>query len=81
MTIAGMSPISVYVLTPARLDVLAAGAFVALIVAGEGGVRSLYPAKRIWVVTAAMWMGLMLWRGGSDNMDLPYRQSGFPLWR
>jgi peptidoglycan/LPS O-acetylase OafA/YrhL len=79
MTVAGMSPIAIYVLTPARLDVLAAGAFVALVVAGDGGGRSLYPAKWIWLVTGAMWLGLMLWRGSADNMDPAIQTIGLSL--
>jgi peptidoglycan/LPS O-acetylase OafA/YrhL len=79
MTVAGMSPIAIYVLTPARLDVLAAGAFVALVVAGGGGGRSLYPAKWIWLVTGAMWLGLMLWRGSADNMDPAIQTIGLSL--
>lgn len=79
MTIAGMSPIAIYVLTPARLDVLAAGAFVALIVAGGGGVRALYPARRIWAVTAAMWLALMFWLGSVDNMDPVIQTIGLSL--
>lgn len=79
MTIADMNPIAIYVLTPARLDVLAAGAFVALAVAGKGGVRSLHPARRIWALTAAMWVGLILWRGSADNMDPAIQTVGLSL--
>lgn len=79
MTICGMSPIAIYVFTPARLDTLAAGAFVALVVAGGGGVRSLYPARLIWLVTAAMCLGLMLWRGSADNMDPVIQTVGLSL--
>jgi len=68
MTVGEMSPVSTYVFTLGRFDAIAAGAFVALAGAGSGGIDRLFPACRIWGMTAAALAGLFLWRG-TNNLD------------
>jgi peptidoglycan/LPS O-acetylase OafA/YrhL len=69
MTLADMNAISIYVFTPGRLDVLAAGAFVALAGVGSSGIRGLLPARKIFIITGVVCLSLALWRGGAYNMD------------
>ncbi len=69
MTLADMNPISTYVFTLGRLDVLAAGAFVALAAEGPSGIQGLWPARRICIITGVVCLGLAVWRGGASNMD------------
>ncbi len=69
MTLADMNPISTYVFTLGRLDVLAAGAFVALAAEGSIGIQGLQPARQICLITGVVCLGLAAWRGGASNMD------------
>lgn len=69
MTLADMNAISIYVFTPGRLDVLAAGAFVALIGEGSRGIRALLLAQQIFIITGIICLGLAIWRGGASNAD------------
>lgn len=69
MTLADMNAISTYVFTLGRLDVLAAGAFVALAAEGSSGIQGLLPARRICIITGVVCLGLAVWRGGASNMD------------
>ena len=79
MTLSGVNPISIYVLTPSQLDVLGAGAFVALAAEGPGGIRALMPwAVRLWKITAGVLLVSFCWRG-SSNMDPVTQTVGFSL--
>jgi len=69
MTLSDMNAIATYVFTLGRLDVLAAGAFVALAGESSRGNQGLLPARRILVITGVAWLGLAIWRGGTFNMD------------
>lgn len=69
MTLAEINPISTFVFTPGRLDVLAAGAFVALAGEGSSGSRGLQPARWIVAITGVACLGIAIWRGGAFNMD------------
>jgi peptidoglycan/LPS O-acetylase OafA/YrhL len=80
MTMQAINPISVLVFTPGRFDVIAAGAFVALLTAGP------YPSwaspaasRRIWIVTAISLLGIGLLRGSLDNMDPLVQTLGLSL--
>jgi len=65
MTLAGVSPIPIYVLPFTRMDALAAGALVALLVRGPGGLAALLPAaRRLLAGTGAVLVGLGLWQRG-----------------
>ncbi|HKX61984.1 MAG TPA: acyltransferase [Verrucomicrobiae bacterium] len=79
MTLSGVNPISIYVLTLSQLDVLAAGAFVALAAEGPGGIHALMPwAVRFWKITAGVLLAFFCWRG-SHNMDPVTQTVGFSL--
>lgn len=69
MVLADMSPVSIYVVTPGRLDALAAGAFVALIGESSRSIPALLRAQQIVIVTGFICLGLALWRGGASNTD------------
>jgi peptidoglycan/LPS O-acetylase OafA/YrhL len=59
---AGVSAFSIYVLTPARMDALAVGAWVALAARGPGGIAGLVPRARVvaWTVGPAV-LGILAW--------------------
>jgi peptidoglycan/LPS O-acetylase OafA/YrhL len=68
-----------YVLTPCRMDSLAAGAFVALAARGGGGIRGLGPpAKLIGKVAGALALVVAFWRH-SVAWDPVMQMVGFPL--
>jgi peptidoglycan/LPS O-acetylase OafA/YrhL len=80
LTLKGTSPVSIYVLTPARMDLLLAGGWVALAARGPGGVRGLLPpAVRAFAGSSAALCALAFWRGGFDNMDPVIQTAGFSL--
>jgi peptidoglycan/LPS O-acetylase OafA/YrhL len=80
LTLKGTSPVSIYVLTPARMDLLLAGGWVALAARGPGGVRGLLaPAVRAFAGSSVALCALTFWRGGFDNMDPVMQTAGFSL--
>lgn len=79
MTLADVNAVSTYVFTLGRLDVIAAGAFVALAGEGPRGMQGLLPARRILAVTGVALLGLSIWRGGISNMDPVVLTAGLSL--
>jgi peptidoglycan/LPS O-acetylase OafA/YrhL len=69
MTLADINAIATYIFTLGRLDVLAAGALVALAAEGSSGLQGLLPARQICFLTGVVCLGLAVWRGGASNMD------------
>jgi peptidoglycan/LPS O-acetylase OafA/YrhL len=62
MMVAGFSAFSIYVLTPARMDALAVGAWVALAARGPGGMKRLVPRARTVARAACLAvLILMVW--------------------
>lgn len=62
--------IGAYVLMPARMDALAAGAFVALAARGPGGIERLaQPAKIVAGAAAAACLALLVWRRSVKHDD------------
>lgn len=80
MTLSGANPIAIYVITPARMDELAIGAFIALAARGPGGILGLVPAAR-WIVagTLPILVAGFLWRGGLEHDDPLVQTVGFTL--
>jgi peptidoglycan/LPS O-acetylase OafA/YrhL len=73
-------PLAAYVLTPARMDTLAVGALLALMVRCPGGLSQL--SHWAWPVvgaTGAMLSGIVLWRRGLDSVDPVVQTIGFTL--
>ena len=56
----GFDPISVYVLTPCRMDALAMGALIALVGRGEGAIAKLVPRARIGAALAGLALLIIL---------------------
>ncbi len=79
LTIGGVSPISIYLLTPCQFGAIAAGAYLALDLESPGRMSWLQRrAGAVWKLSAAVLAGLFLWRG-TGNMD-PWNQTvGFSL--
>jgi peptidoglycan/LPS O-acetylase OafA/YrhL len=71
--------LAAYVLTPARADTLALGAFIALVLRGPGGVTRLRRWSPLVLAPAlAGVVGIFLWRG-PDYHDLVVQTLGFSL--
>jgi peptidoglycan/LPS O-acetylase OafA/YrhL len=77
---AGDLATAAYVLTPARMDALAAGALVALIARGPGGLAAVAPASRIvgWACAAGV-LGLVAFLGGLPAEHLVVGTVGYSL--
>lgn len=70
LVVADFNPVAIYVFTPARMDVISAGAFAALAVRGPGGATScLREARRAWFASATLLALIFLWRGGLRYAD------------
>lgn len=75
-----LPPLSVYILMPMRMDALAAGAFVALVVRGPKGWAALTPSSRIVLLLACLGLGaITLWRRGFRELDPVVRTAGYSL--
>lgn len=73
-------PTAAYVLTPARMDSLAAGALIALVARGPGGLARIAGlARRSGRLGAALLLGLFLWLGGLDVEHVVVGTVGFSL--
>jgi peptidoglycan/LPS O-acetylase OafA/YrhL len=73
MFLAGAHFIPIYVLTPARLDTLAAGALVATWVRGPAGLLGLVPpARRILAASLLLLLGAFVWQRGLDPSVDPW---------
>jgi peptidoglycan/LPS O-acetylase OafA/YrhL len=77
---AGASPVSVYVLTPGRVDSLAIGAFVALALRGQGDVGLLVRLARPVMVVCGLLLLAMAISAGGFGVSTPAMQIvGYPL--
>jgi peptidoglycan/LPS O-acetylase OafA/YrhL len=75
---AGVDPIAAYVLTPSRMEPLAAGAFIALASRSPGGLAPLLPASRRALAGCAIaLLVLFAWRGGLPGMDPVVQTLGY----
>ena len=80
MTISGCNPIATYIGTPARIDSLAAGAFVALLARSQLDLERWRPiAIQFSLASAGILLALFLWRGGLRNMDATVQTVGLTL--
>jgi peptidoglycan/LPS O-acetylase OafA/YrhL len=73
-------PLAAYVLTAARMDTLALGALLALMVRYPGGLAQL--SRWAWPVvgaTATMLSGIVLWKRGLDSIDPVVQTLGYTL--
>ena len=72
--------ISPYVLTPCRMDSLAAGALIAAAARGPGGLRSILPYAR-WggIVSVLLMVGLFVWVGAEWQFRGPGQIFGYTL--
>jgi peptidoglycan/LPS O-acetylase OafA/YrhL len=81
MFLADVHFIAIYVLTPTRIDTLAAGALVAVLVRGPAGLLGLVPpARRILAASLLLLLPAFVWRGGLDPSVDPWVYTlGFSL--
>ena len=71
---------SMYVLTPCRMDSLAAGALVAAAARGPGGIRALLPMARIvGAVSLLLAAGLFIWIGNDWQFRAPGQILGYSV--
>lgn len=75
-----LSPLAPYVLMPARMDSLAAGAFLAMVARGPGGLATLGRWPQ-WVLlgAASSAAAILLWRGGFREADPIVASIGFSI--
>lgn len=75
-----LPPLANYVLMPTRMDAFAAGAIVALLVRGPGGLRSLgaWPV-RVMLASTAMAAALYQWKRGLNELDPLVRTFGYSI--
>jgi peptidoglycan/LPS O-acetylase OafA/YrhL len=75
-------PVAAYVLTPMRMDSLAAGAFIALFVRGPRGMTGLVrPAMMIAAAALALFLAMVAARGSKEALDPVIGTAGFTaLW-
>lgn len=77
-TLAGVHPMTIYVLTPFRVDGLAAGALLALIVREQGGLaRLLRWTQPVAWSSAALLLGVGLWYGRLSPFDRGMQAVGY----
>jgi peptidoglycan/LPS O-acetylase OafA/YrhL len=80
LTLAGVGPVAVSVVTPARLDPLAVGALIALAARSPGGLAALAgSARRIFGATLALLVGWFLWRGSLEGEDPAVQVAGYSV--
>ena len=74
------NPTAAYVLTPARMDALAIGGWIALTARESGGLQELRRwARPIALISGVGIVALFLWRGELGTNDLPVQLAGFLL--
>ena len=80
MTLSGADPIATLVLTPARIDTLAAGAFLACLVRARGGLRAVrLPVRPLLAASGAGLAAIFLLDGGLRAAADVTRTIGFSL--
>jgi len=76
----GADPLAVYCVTPARMDLLAAGGFLALLARDPVGLEARLPWARAGVAAGiASLAGILVWRGELDAMDPVVQVVGYSL--
>ncbi|MGH0028734.1 MAG: acyltransferase family protein, partial [Myxococcota bacterium] len=80
MVWADVNPIATYVITPARMDPLAAGAFVAIAARTPGGIDALVPhARRVTAGAGGLLLAFFFWFGGFPARDPLMQTLGYSL--
>ena len=75
-----VAPTAIYVLTPCRMDGLALGAFLALLIRAPGGLRTAARAARVVLpVSAVLWICLMWAQGGWSQYGFTAQTLGYEV--
>jgi peptidoglycan/LPS O-acetylase OafA/YrhL len=80
MILSGASHFAVYVLTPCRMDGLALGSCLALVIRGPDGLEALVRRARIVLpISAILWIGIMWAKGGWSQYGLIAQTVGYSV--